>query len=69
MSSSGTSQVDTVNNFKLSNYELGTGYATSNSTQLTLGYRNQVATDYNVTRSRSEKFSLSGIIFGVNVNF
>jgi len=69
MSSSGTSQVDTVNSFKLSNYELGTGYATSNSTQFTLGYRNQVAKDYNVTRSQSEKFTLSGIIFGMNVNF
>lgn len=69
MSSSGTSQVDTVNSFKLSNYELGAGYAISNSTQLTLGYRNQMGRDYNVTRSQTEKFSLSGLIFGMNVNF
>jgi hypothetical protein len=69
MKDSGTSSVDVINSSKFMNYEAGLGYALSNSSQLTVGFRTQQVKDYNVTQSRSEKSTMKGIVAGVNVNF
>jgi long-subunit fatty acid transport protein len=66
---SGTPQVDITNSSKFMSYEYGAGYALTNSTQLTLGYRTQIVKDYNVTKARSEKSTMQGLLMGVNVNF
>lgn len=69
MSNSGTAQVDKLENTSLSNYEAGFGYALTNSTQITLGFRSQTAKDDNITQRRSEKMTMQGVIMGLNVNF
>jgi hypothetical protein len=69
MSSSGTSTVDKLDDFKAQNYEFGVGHALTNSTQITLGYRNQQMKTYNSTQSRSETYTMKGLIAGLNVNF
>lgn len=68
-SDSGTSQVDVINSTKMQTYEAGLGYALTNSTQITAGFRSQQVKDYNVTQSRSETATMKGFLVGMNVNF
>jgi predicted porin len=70
MSQKKTAQADTVTNMKAVNYEVGAGYALSNSSQLTFGYRIQDMKSTNTTQSnRTETTTMKGFLVGANINF
>jgi hypothetical protein len=70
MSQKKTAQADTVTNMKVINYEVGAGYALTNSSQLTLGYRIQDMKSTNTTQSnRTDHITMKGFLVGANINF
>ena len=60
---------DTQDNQRNSMFEIGTGYALTNSTQLTLGYRGQYFVRRYASNNNTASDVIQGLIFGVNHNF